>query len=244
MGIISGSDIISTLVVARPTRSRVFDRLGIDFCCGGKRSLENACREQGLDVARVIAVLVHDDATAEPTEVDLTGMSIAALCDHIESTHHAYLKQELPRLTGLIGTVARVHGATHPWMIEIDSVYQGFAMDLAQHMQKEELILFPAIRALSRGQVACLPCGDSVAAPIAVMLTEHEDAGAALARMHELSHGYTPPASACNTFLAALAGLQELQADMHVHVHTENNVLFERVLASELRAGFCTAERR
>lgn len=225
----------------RPGRSRVFERLGIDYCCGGKRPLEEACREKGLDPAVVAAELDRADASASATEqvVDVARMRMSELCDHIELTHHAMLRIELPRLTALAEKVSGAHGERRPEMREVRDVFLRFRGELEMHMAKEEMVLFPMIRTMEEStSLPAFHCG-SVTNPIRMMEHEHDDAGVALARMRALTHDYSPPADACNSFRALLDGLRELELDMHAHVHKENNVLFPRAARreEELRRG-------
>lgn len=227
---------VGQLVAERPARSRVFQQLGIDFCCGGKKPLEEACRAKGLDPHTVLQTLLagEDQTPGEVALVDAARMSLTELCAHIESTHHAYLRIELPRLHQMLTRVAAVHGGRYPWMRQVLDVFAPFAEELASHMVKEEQVLFPMIRALEAGERGVAGhCGDTIANPVRMMEHEHDDAGEALRLMHELTDGYTPPADACNTFRAALDGLRELEQDMHQHVHKENNILFPRALELE-----------
>lgn len=214
---------VGDLVTAQPSSSRVFMKHGIDFCCGGKRTLGEACRERGLDPAGVVAEL-----SAIPPEPrnDLADAPLAEVCDYIEQRHHEPARAELERVGALVEKVARVHGAKHPSMVELASVFADFAQELRSHMQKEERVLFPAIRALAAGR----PFGH-LRAPISVMEHEHVDAGETLTRMRELGYGYDPPDGACNTFRAALSGLADIESDLFRHVHLENNILFPRALA-------------
>ena len=222
---------VGQLVADKPSRSRLFQNLGIDFCCGGKLSLAEAARQKGLDPQSLLQVLLAAETSngsyADDAQVDAAAMPLDELCDHIVSTHHDYLRQELPRLKGMVRKVAAVHGFEHPWTMEIEGVFAAFAAELESHMLKEEQALFPMIRQLGRdGAVPELV--QRIVQAINVMEHEHDDAGDALKRMRELSHDFTPPPAACNTFRAMLAGLRELEADMHQHVHKENNVLFIR----------------
>jgi len=222
---------VGQLLVEDPSRSRVFQKYGIDFCCGGNLTLADACRRRGLDLAPVVDAL--DRVRAEPFEgPDPAALSLTDLCDHIETTHHAWLKQELPRLSAMARKVSGVHGDAHPWTRELAATFDAFADDLDAHMEKEELVLFPVVRRLEAGTMAPLPM--ILSSPIAAMEHEHEEAGRALARMRELSRGFTPPDGGCQTFRALLHGLEQLERDMHLHVHKENNVLFPRVSALTL----------
>ncbi len=225
---------VGELVAQRPALSRLFERLGIDYCCGGKQPLALACRDRGLDAATVFAMLEAAVASAAPAdEVDAASMSLTELADHIEETHHAYLKHELPRLRHLAFRVANAHGQRLPWTNQLAQVVEGFVRELQSHMMKEEQILFPMVRQIDAAEKAPeFHCG-SLANPIRVMEAEHQEAGDALATMRTLSSGFTPPPDACNTFRALLDGLKQLEADMHQHVHKENNVLFPRALERE-----------
>jgi regulator of cell morphogenesis and NO signaling len=218
---------VGELVAVRPSRSRVFQRLGIDFCCGGKLSLAEACRRRGLDAGHTLDVLLHEHSA--PLEgPDPATMRLSDLCDHIEATHHAPLREELPRLIALVRKVATVHGDSHPWVREIDEIFENFAAELAVHMTREEVTLFPAIRRCEAGTGGA---GKELAAPIRVMEQDHETAGDDLSRIRALSNGFAAPEGACMTFRAMLDGLRELDEDLHMHVHKENNILFPRVLA-------------
>jgi regulator of cell morphogenesis and NO signaling len=214
---------VGELVAERPARSRVFEELGIDYCCGGKQSLAEACARKGLDPEEVGRLL--DAPGGAVPEVDWREPPLAVLCDHIVQTHHLYLRQELPRLRGLLAKLARAHGERHPGLREAVAVFGAFADELSAHMEKEERVLFPLVARIESGEVPPTPF---VLRPIAVMEAEHEDAGRALATLRHLTDGYTVPAGGCNTYRAAMAGLAELEADMHAHVHKENNILFPR----------------
>lgn len=220
---------VSTLVLEEPARARVFERYGIDYCCGGAVPLADACAERGLDPAEVVAALA-DPGPAEADDVDWTQASIPELVDHIVEHHHAYLRQELPPLWALVEKVVRAHGDTHPELHEVQAAYADVAAELTGHMTKEELVLFPACVSLAAGN------GQSagpIAAPVQVMLHEHDEVAAGLRRLRELTGGYAPPADACNSYRAMLDRLETLEHDTHRHVHEENNILFPRALALE-----------
>lgn len=223
---------VSDLVAARPSRARVFEKLGIDYCCGGKRPLADACRSAGLDPVAVVAELRASDAPADDT-VDAAALSLTALADHIELAHHAYLKHELPRLVEMAERVARKHAWRDSRLVELGALVRQLAEEMFSHLQKEEMILFPLVREIEAGNAAAAtnpPCG-SLADPIRQMEAEHEFAGRVTARLRELTDGFTPDANACNTHRALLGGLAEFEADLQRHVHKENNVLFPRALA-------------
>lgn len=215
-----GSVTIGEIVAEQPSRSRVFSLLGIDFCCGGRRTLAEACEALGLDIAQVERLLVAEPRA--PDDVDWRSRSVHELVAYIERTHHAFTKRELTRVAQLVEKVARVHGQRHPVMIEVAAAFKQCADDLRAHQVKEERVLFPAI---------CAQAGRTLARPISLMLKEHDAVGVELHHIRDLTEGFTPPPGACNTFRAALAGLADLEIDLHQHFHLENNVLFPRVLA-------------
>ncbi len=229
---LSPASTIGSLVAARPGLARFFEKLDIDYCCGGKQTLAAACAQRGLEVATTLARLESAGAalTAGPVEVDAAAMSLTELADHIQTTHHAYLKAELPRLVEMADRVAGKHGWRDARLGEIATAVRHVAEEMLSHMQKEEVVLFPLVRQIEAG-VAVKFCGGDLSAPIRQMEAEHESAGQLTARLRELTDGFTPDAEACNTHRALLAGLAEFESDLHRHVHKENNVLFPRALA-------------
>jgi regulator of cell morphogenesis and NO signaling len=236
---------VGTIVAERIGRARLFERLGIDYCCQGRAPLAEACAARALDVGRVVEQIAESDAADTAAgaggedRVDFAAMTASALADHVEATHHAYLRRELPRLTALIDKVAAAHGARHPELADLHGTFAGLRSELEQHMMKEERVLFPLVRRLE-GATEPFPifCG-SVENPIRVMCHEHDDAGAALDRLRELSHGYQPPADACATYCTLYDGLAALEADLRRHIHKENNILFPK--AAELEAALAGA---
>jgi regulator of cell morphogenesis and NO signaling len=225
---------VGELVADRPGRSRVFESLGIDYCCGGKLSLAEACARRGLQPDAVRRRLDQADTEDVPDETDWRTARLGALCGHIVATHHDFLRRELPRLRGLLGKLARVHGERHPELRAVLAVFEPFADDLTEHMGKEEQVLFPLITWVASGDVPPTPF---VLQPIAAMESEHDAAGRALAQMRRLTDGYAVPADGCNTYRAAMDGLAELETDMHTHVHKENNILFPRAARLIAEAG-------
>jgi regulator of cell morphogenesis and NO signaling len=224
---------VGQLVAEKIARAAVFERLGIDYCCGGKLSLNKACAEKGLNPDDVIRELELCENQITDMTQDWLHASLTDLANHIEKTHHAYLKRELPRLSALISKVAKVHGAEHPEIIKVNQIFQDLAAEMDMHMRKEEHILFPFCRQLeSATTMPQFHCG-SIANPIFVMEHEHEQAGHALQAFNTLTNGYKVPAGVCRSYEAMLAGLAQLEADMHQHVHKENNILFPRAKALE-----------
>ncbi len=220
---------VGNLVRRAPARARVFEQYGIDYCCGGKQPLADACRAKDLALEEILAQLEQVDAQASGT-ADPDSMSMTELCDHIEATHHQWLRRELPRLDGLLAKVQRAHGDRHAWLAPLRQTFDALVDELTPHMAKEEQVLFPMLRAMEAGDAhAGSHCG-GIQNPISVMEFEHDNAGNALARMHELTNGYVPPAEACNTFRALLSTLAELELDLHTHIHKENNILFPKAI--------------
>jgi regulator of cell morphogenesis and NO signaling len=234
MNVLDAQATVGQLVRERPSRARVFERFGIDYCCGGKRPLDEACRKEGLDLGLVLDALADPDPNPLGSEaVDWSAVPMGELADHIEATHHVYLRHELPRLAGLLEKVVAAHGRNHHELWDVRVVFAGLKAELEEHMLKEERVLFPMVRQLERATT--LPrfhCG-SVGNPIVVMEHEHDAAGAALASLRTLTDGYTPPAGACNTYRALFDGLASLEADLHLHIHKENNILFPRARDAE-----------
>lgn len=234
MATIEAKQTVGQLVAERPQRARIFEQFGLDYCCGGKKPLDAACIEKGLDTAAVLGALAFEDGRPAPANADWLHAPLSDLCDHIVNTHHDYLRRELPRLTELAEKVAKGHGGNHPEMIPVRDTLAEFRAEIEMHAVKEEKILFPLIKVLENSRTRPqMHCGGTVKNPIAVMESEHESAGSALVRMRSLTHDFTPPEDACNTFRVLLAGLSELEADMHQHIHKENNILFPRAVELE-----------
>jgi regulator of cell morphogenesis and NO signaling len=213
---------VGELVAERPGRSRVFQSFQIDFCCQGGRTLSEACERKGISLDAVIGQLEAELADKAAPVANPADLPPHELADYIVTTHHEFLRREFPRLHAMSERVAQVHGGHTPSLLEVFQVFCGLESELTSHMMKEEQILFPAVSAMSRGEAGPM----RLDGPIACMIHEHNDAGNALARLHELTGGYQPPADACNTYRALFAGLADLEEDLHLHIHLENSVLF------------------
>lgn len=224
---------VSDLVVERPGRSRVFEGLDIDYCCGGGVPLAEACAGAGLDLEEVIAELERLEDEQDGDESGLARMGMSELVDHIEETHHVYLREELPRLSFLVDKVANVHGGAHPELLELREVFEGLRAELEEHTAKEERMLFPACKELEGAKESPTFRFGTVKNPIAAMMREHVDAGDGLGRIRELTRRYAVPEDACNTFRVMLDGLEELERDTHYHIFKENSILFPRAAAAE-----------
>jgi len=218
----------------------VFERYGIDFCCGGNRTLQAACEETGVDAGAVCDELERLRTTPQApggaTE-RFNQWALDFLCDYISNQHHAYLREALPRIEALAQKVAGVHGADHPETREIAHLWPELRGEVAKHTQKEELLLFPYVKKLVNaeglGEAVEPPKFGSAQALIEEMETEHDGTGGHLARLRELSDGFTPPADACNNYRALYDKLRAFDADTKKHVHLENHILFPKTIRLE-----------
>lgn len=227
---------VGEIVAQRPQLSRVFEKLQIDYCCHGGTSLRDACLQQQLDPRDVVTQLETQNVPSDENR-DWSTAPLTELCDHIEATHHAYLRRELPRLDLLVTKVVNAHADRHPKLHTLRAVFQSLQAELFPHMMKEEQILFPAIRQLEAAtQQVSLPFG-TVQNPIRMMEHEHDVAGTALSQLHNLTSGYQVPEDACNSYRAMIDGLQDLEIDLHQHIHKENNILFPRSAVREEQLG-------
>jgi regulator of cell morphogenesis and NO signaling len=231
MTLIAPDSTLAELVTADPSLARELERRGLDYCCGGTRTLHQACTAQELDADTVVEELMA--ASRRQPADEWATMDAIHLVDHIESTHHRYLWDELPRLSLLVAKVCDVHGGRHLELYDVAECVAELRADLEPHLLKEERVLFPMIRELA---VATSPpafqCG-SIRNPVSVMMREHEQVGELLARLRRFTRQYQPPPDACASFTSLYEGLRELEADTHLHIHKENNVLFPRVTAME-----------
>jgi regulator of cell morphogenesis and NO signaling len=223
---ISDTTTVGEIAAAVPSSVRLFQRHGIDFCCGGKTPLAAACRARGIPLSEVVDAIEALAVGPRAEDRDWGHETLQALADHVVATYHDPLREELPRLEAMAAKVAAVHGETAPYLRRLAAIVTQLSGDLRAHMQKEEMVLFPAIRAIEQGDGSTRP----LSAPIAVMEHEHDDAGALLSELDAMTNHYAPPDWACGTFRALYHGLAELESTMHVHVHLENNILFPRAL--------------
>lgn len=220
-GEVAGELTLGDLVTALPAAARVFERHGLDYCCGGGRRLSAACHEAGIDVGAVLVELATLDAASAE---DWAAMTPLELVDHIEQRHHAYLWRQLPVLAALVSKVADVHGGRHPELDAVAATFEELRADLEPHLEDEERVLFPMIRQL----VSSIgwPIADMGDDPMTVLAAEHDRVGELLARLRTLTDGYQVPTDGCASYRSLYQQLAELEADTHLHVHKENNVLF------------------
>ena len=207
---------------------RVFEQLGIDYCCGGKRPLDEVCKDKGLDTAAVRREIeAAEEAGSRGPDRDWNLARLSELIAHIVDVHHSYLRRELPAVQTRVEKVYRVYNERYgPTLTGLPEVFGALKEELESHMLKEEMVLFPAVQAIEAGvQLPASPCG-GLANPIRVMEFEHENAGQALARIREITGDFSVPEHACVTYRALMSSLAELERDLHLHIHLENNILF------------------
>jgi regulator of cell morphogenesis and NO signaling len=218
---------------------RTLERYGLDYCCGGKQPFDEACTAKGLKPESVMQEIERPQAP-DASERDWQTAPLDEIVKHIVGTHHEYLKLELPALGNRMNKVLAVHGPKDQQTLsQLADVFGSLRADMEMHMHKEELMLFPFLEQYGRSETLGRPLPPvpfgSVANPIGVMEREHEGAGGALLEIRELTRGFEYPSYACSTVRALFDGLKALEADLHVHIHLENNILFPRAIALEKR---------
>jgi regulator of cell morphogenesis and NO signaling len=221
---------VGNVVAANFKAAAVLSTLDIDFCCNGGMSLEAACKKKGLDVDEVIYKL--NKALAQPPEKNYSGMLMSELIDEIVNLHHSYVEATMPIINAYLNKLCSVHGHHHPELFEIADTFLASSRDLAVHMKKEELVLFPFIKALEKARANGTPMpsahfGD-IHNPIAMMMEDHQVEGGRFASIATLSKGYACPADGCQTYRVAMGTLAEFEQDLHKHIHLENNILFPK----------------
>ncbi|MFA6467807.1 MAG: iron-sulfur cluster repair di-iron protein [Bacteroidota bacterium] len=215
----------------------VFEKYSLDFCCRGGKTIDEACKEKEIDPATVLHDLLSVEEKIDPQAVSFTEWEPDALCDYIVKNHHAFVAKMIPVLYMHTRKIAAVHGANHPELLSIAEHFETVALELQQHMKKEEQMLFPFIKTLfatkkQNGSAVHSPFG-SVQNPIRMMEAEHQNAGDEMYSIRSLSNGYTVPADGCTTYRITYQELQDFERDLHEHVHLENNILFPKAIALE-----------
>ncbi len=230
---------VRELAVKMPAATRVFEKLGIDYCCGGSRTLEQACQAAHVPLDEVVDSLEVADLTARAArpDTDWQNEPLSELIEYIKNTHHRYVREETARLKPLFDKVCSVHGQSHPELVSLRATCGALAHELATHMMKEEMVLFPYIVRLEEAVIEKVPAVPppfgSVRNPVAMMMHEHDDAGNALREMRQASNAYTPPPEACVSYQTLYKALADFEADLHTHIHLENNILFPRAVEME-----------
>lgn len=230
------TDFIGNIVAEDFRTAAIFKRHGIDFCCKGGRTIEEACHNKKLDPERIYEEL---DALPgnEEASIDFSSWPPDLLADYIEKTHHRYVEEKIPVLQTFLDKLCKVHGERHPELFEINTLFNESAQDLAAHMKKEEFILFPFIRNMMNAKLSGTalphPPFGTVENPVNMMQHEHTVEGERFRKIAEITDEYLPPADACNTYKVAFAMLQDFENDLHKHIHLENNILFPQAIQLE-----------
>jgi len=231
-------------IVAKDIRkAEVFKKYGLDFCCGGKKTLEKACREKGIDANTVKGELDYLDMVTQvsiPSQ-NYDNWELDFLADYIVHTHHKYVARAIPEIFEYTQKVARVHGTQHPETVEVADYFVQVMNELNRHMMKEENILFPYIKTLveakKMGAKPELPPFGTIENPVRMMEREHDQVGEYMAKINELTNGFEIPSGACTTFRLSYAKLKEFEEDLHQHIHLENNILFPKATLLEKQLG-------
>jgi regulator of cell morphogenesis and NO signaling len=233
---------VRQIALESSTATRIFEQFGIDYCCGGNRPLEQACQAAKINFEQVLDALdlaQQSNEAVQPNR-DWQSAPLSDLIAHIERKHHTFVRSEIERLGPLFDKVCGVHGKTHTELLEARSVFDDLRQELTMHLMKEEKVLFPYVRRLEEARlqkepIAPAPFG-SVRHPISMMEHEHDSAGEALRSLRSLTSGYTAPEEACVSYKALYRALAEFEADLHQHIHLENNILFPRATEMERTA--------
>lgn len=219
----------------------VFTQYGIDFCCRGNRTLEEVCNKNGIETSELVGRLEQILNSKGNETIDYKSWPLDLLIDYIEKKHHRYVEEKTPILKQFLDKLCRVHGERHPELFQINELFTASAGELAQHMKKEELVLFPFIKTLVKAELTNTavqaPGFGTVKNPIAMMMQEHDNEGVRFRKIAEITNNYNPPADACNTYRVTFSMLQEFEEDLHLHIHLENNILFPA--AEKLENRFC-----
>ncbi|AOC93380.1 Iron-sulfur cluster repair protein ScdA [Flavobacterium anhuiense] len=215
----------------------VFSKYRIDFCCKGNRTIAEVCEKQNIDANDLLQNVLQVVQSENSGSIDFNSWPLDLLADYIEKTHHRYVEEKMNVLLPFLDKLCKVHGANHPELFKINELFIGCAGELSQHMKKEELVLFPFVKRMVKTKesdgVLSQPSFGTVSNPIAMMMHEHDNEGERFREIAELTNNYTPPADACTTYRVTFAMLKEFEADLHKHIHLENNILFPKAVTLE-----------
>lgn len=236
---INATKTVREIAVEMPDATRIFEKLKIDYCCGGGKTLEEACLTSGTKLDDVISLLdkAETEQRKNSDDIDFQSMSLNELITHILDTHHVFTREEIQRLTGLMQKVCSVHGENHPELFELQNYTRLLFNDLEPHLFKEESILFPYIVRLEmsaqKNLFAPFPPFGTIANPVRMMSMEHDNAGDLLKKMREITSDYKVPADVCISYQTLYSALEIFERDLHQHIHLENNILFPRAIKLE-----------
>ena len=231
------NQIIGELVARDYRTASVFKKYSIDFCCQGNRTIEEACEKKNIDTKKVLEDLVAMMEAKSESTTDYQSWPLDLLADYIEKKHHRYVQEKTLEIQPYLDKICKVHGERHPELLEIKEEFNASAGELAAHMKKEELILFPFIRKMTKAKLENTKVDaahfGTVKNPIQMMMNEHTVEGHRFMKIEELTNNYTPPQDACNTYRVSFALLKEFEQDLHLHIHLENNILFPKAIEIE-----------
>ena len=232
-----GNQIIGELVAKDYRTASVFKKYSIDFCCQGNRTIQEACEKKNIDTKKVLEDLVAIMEAKSESTTDYQSWPLDLLADYIEKKHHRYVQEKTLEIQPYLDKICKVHGERHPELLKIKEEFNASAGELAAHMKKEELILFPFIRKMTKAKLENAKVDaahfGTVKNPIQMMMSEHTVEGNRFMKIEELTNNYTPPQDACNTYRVSFALLKEFEQDLHLHIHLENNILFPKAIEIE-----------
>jgi regulator of cell morphogenesis and NO signaling len=236
----TGETKVKDIAVSNPEARQVLEEAGLDYCCGGGKSLNNACLGADVSAEEILKRLQENNKDISPDAANWASAPLSDLTRHIREKHHQYVRTAIPRIRELLDKVKAKHGSNHTEIADIETLFARVSQDMIMHMQKEEQILFPYIermeQAASGKGTLEPPFFQTVRNPIQAMMKEHDSAGDLMKQIRKASIDYAPPADACTSYRALYQDLHEFEADLHQHVHLENNILFPRSVEMEVAA--------
>ncbi len=236
---ITKNDIVGEVVAADYRSAAVFQKFGIDFCCKGNVRIADVCETKNIDSASLVEDLIRAMEQTDKEGADFNSWPLDLLADYIEKKHHRYVDAKILQIKPYLAKIVSVHSGRHPELAEVEALFAQTAGEMTAHMKKEEFILFPFIRKMAKAEHDRLPIDRphfaTVENPVAMMKHDHNEEGERFEKIASLTGVYTPPPDACNTYRVTLALLQEFEADLHLHIHLENNILFPKAVALEKR---------
>ncbi len=228
---------IGEIVADNYRTATVFNNYNIDFCCNGNVQFDDACRKKNIDSEKLSNEIKSILNATSDSSLDYQNWQIDLLANHIEAKHHSYILNKTPELINFLNKLCNVHGTNHPELFQVQEMFSASAGELAQHMKKEELILFPYVRQMvlsqQKNEKLKTPHFGTVTNPIQMMMTEHSTEGDRFKKIEELTDNYTVPTDGCSTYKVTLSMLKEFQEDLHLHIHLENNILFPKAILME-----------
>lgn len=228
---------IGDIVAKNFHAAAVFSKYGMDFCCGGQKSIKEAAEKKSVDLVKLQEELVAVLNEPNQSNIDYTAWPADLLASYIEKTHHRYVREKAPVILAYLNKLCQVHGARHPELLEVNKLFQESAKELNQHLLKEERILFPYIVQLINAEIDHTEPSETafgtIANPIHMMEHEHDTEGERFEKIAKLTDNYTVPADGCSTYSVTYDMLKEFEEDLHKHIHLENNILFPKSIALE-----------